>query len=335
MSVQAWKRRLACQWSVEKLFPAIDNATLFRVGDEPAWAYQSFGYLHTFTFADKECREDGRKAMARWQPFQEWLRRTGHRGVRVIERGHKSGHYHFHVVTDQWWSARTIWDKVREYQLGNYDVQEIPLSRIGYISKYLGKMRPRWRMPRGMRLWAAFGFRGVRTNRIRFHEKTLTVVSGAITEDELTKGKRFLLEGVTLWQRRPRFPIAGAPESYNDMNITKENAQHLTALLARGSILAVGEYRTCTAREMRFTDEDSGKEKVRKLVEHGIELGDETKSEQVTCTEWLADTADINSVKPPHAKGTPVVVEIDAMSKKYGITVRSIRGLDSFGGKLT
>lgn len=337
MSVQAWKRRLACQWSVERMFPAIDEALLFRTDAErvqPAWAYQSFGYLWTFTFADKECREDGRLAMARWAPFQEWLKRSGHRGVRAIERGYRSGHFHFHVVTDQWWSATEIHAKCKEYRIGRPDVKEVPVERISYIAKYVGKLKPRWKMPKGMRLWAAFGFQGCRTNAIRFSEKTLTVVPDTVTYP-YRGDVIWALDGETIFARRngpSRIP--GADYCDITMNITKENAAHLVSLLAAGNMLVVGEYRTMSAREMRFTDEDSGKEKVRKLVEHGIEIGDEKKTEQITVTEWLPDTADIANVKASVAKGEPVVIEIDAFSRKYGVTARSIRSLASFGGKL-
>jgi len=148
----------------------------------------------------------------------------------------------------------------------------------------------------------------------------------------LRGSRTWLLEGIklhhTTWGDL-RYPDSERID-YN-MIITKENVQHIGQLLAGGKILAVGEYRTMKTRELKFTDEGSSQQKIRKIVEHGIEVGDQ----QITVVEWLADDANLEAVKPPVPKGEAVVVEVGSFSKKYGITATSIKSLASMGGKLT
>jgi hypothetical protein len=334
MAVQAWKRRLACQWSCELLFPALSDAHLPGLYGPLPGEYHSEGYLWTVTFKEAEQRLDGKLAKKVFTPFSEFLRRSGKRFVYAWERGFKSGHFHVHLLTDQRWEASWMWHNAREYGLGNLDLQKIPISRISYVAKYIGKQKPRWPIPKKFKLWGCVGFVGIRTNNVKFKQRNLTLLPKRFYEDEMGRDKIWQIDGQIIVHKRANYPAT--PELPPiQMKITNENAMHLTRLLANGQILAVGEYRTCVARELKFTDDDTGKQKVRKLVEHGIELGDDVRSEQITCTEWLPDGTDIATVKQAFPKGTPVVVEIDGMSRKFGITAKSIRDLASFNGKLS
>jgi len=335
MSVQGWKRRLACQWSVEVLFPDLGSVLLDGLdlyGENPVNTFSPGGFLWTFTFAEERLRlEDHLEVRRRWKALCRWLVARGYKYVWGFERGYQSGHYHYHAVTPQYWSANEMHALARKFGFGRIDVKEVPREKLTYLAKYIGKMKPRWKMPKGARLWGCIGFTGVRTNDIRFHEKTLTLINGSITDADLRTEKRWAVCGEITGKKLPNHLWPGEPLLIKTMNITKENAQHLTTLLANGTILAVGEYRTCKAREMKFRDEKTEKEKVRKLVEHGIELG---LSEQITVTEWLPDDADLANVKPVCVKGDPCVVVIDGFSKKYGITAKSISPLSNFNGKL-
>lgn len=299
----------------------------------PVNGYHPGGFLWTFTFPEPELRlRDHVGCRERWRKLTLWLVKRGYKFVWGFERGYESGHYHYHAVTPQYWSLDVIRPVAEKIGFGRIHVKEVPRDKVAYLAKYIGKMKPRWKMPPKAKLWGCIGFTGVRTNDIRFHEKSLTVVKGQLTEQDLEQGKRWIVCGEIIANRLATFPKPGVRAQYKDMNITKENAAHLAGLLANGTILAVGEYRTCKAREMRFQDEKTEKLKVRKLVEHGIELG---MSEQITVTEWLPDDADINNVKPSCAKGEPCVVVIDGFSKKYGITAKSISPLANFNGKLS
>lgn len=331
MAVQAWKRRLACLWSVELLFPSLEECEFWPGRRGLPHTFKDTGYLWTFTFPDARGQSDLVYASGCWRKFQNgFIRRKEWRGVRALERGFRSGHYHFHVVTDQRWPIEEVLAASSAAGFGRVNVEEVPRERLRYVAKYVGKISGRWKIPAGVRLWACFGFKGVRTNGIRFREKTLTVMPDFI-EYPYRRSVSWFVDGQKVSTRvLVAEPLPGAEYRDHEMNITKENGLHLVNLLASGSMLAVGEYRTCTARVLNFKDEDTGKEKSRKLVEHGIEVGDS----QMTVTEWLPDTADIATVKPPVTKGEPCVVEIDAFSKKYGITAKSIKSLASFNGKL-
>jgi len=286
--------------------------------------------MWTFTFLDPAVRLDCRLARVAFKKFQDWSRANRYRFLWVLERGRKSGHYHYHLVSDQWWSAELLWAICPRFGIGQIDVNELPRHRLSYVAKYLGKQRQRWPIPRGVRLWGCQGFKGVKTNSIQFRETTLTVLEDVITYPYRAR-RDWIIDGhivVTHCFHNP--PRSGPDYLEYKMNITKENVLHLGQLLASGNILAVGEYRTCKARKLDFKDKDTGEQKSRKIVEHGIEVGEK----QLTVTEWLPDTADISTVKSPVQKGEPVVVEVSGFSRQYGITAASVKSLASFNGKL-
>lgn len=335
MSLSRWQARLACRWSVNLLFPDLENTTLFADRTDVPHHWQSHGYLWTFTFPDEEAQTNHKEALERWRHFANWLQRGGKRCVRALERGGRSGHYHFHAITDQRWPIAEILEKTRALGFGRIGVEEVPRDRVYYVAKYIGKPG-KFRMPKGVRLWACVGFKGVSANNIFFKEKSLTVP----TEDvrpPFTSVVRWEYDGVTIAEKILRPDWSGQLEEVHTMKITKENTAHLAELLAKGSILAVAEYRIHTAREMTFEERDkktgqkTGKVQKRKLVEHGVEVG----NEQITVTEWLPDDANISDVKPLCQKGEPCVVEISGFSKQYGITAKSIKPLANFDGKLS
>jgi len=344
MSVQHWKRRLACQWSIELLFPALDQATLFPLPPKKACAdldhekhvphaYQATGYIWTFTFADNVPGNDPVEAMRRWAPMARWLQRNGYRCVRALQRGKRFGRYHIHCVTDQWWSVRTLLPVASRYGFGSLDVKARPREKMSYIARYVGKQSARWGIPKGVRLWSCIGFRGSRVNDIEWRERSLTVL-----EDKLDYPYR--LDTVVMWDgvkvghfRRYQSPVPEGALTYtNIMNLTKENIAHIGALIGSGAIICVGEYRTCKGREMVTADKRNiGKEKILKLVEHGIEVGDS----QITCSMWLPQDADIKNVKPAAQKGEPVCVVVEQVSREYGITATSIHPLTNLAGKVS
>lgn len=332
MSVQHWKRRLACQWSIELLFPALDQTTLFPVTDTALpHVYQATGYMWTFTFADNVPGNDPREAMKRWAPMARWLERHGYRCVRALQRGKKFGRYHIHAVTDQWWPIRVLLPVAARYGFGSLDVEEVPRKRLSYVARYVGKESKRWRIPKGVRLWSCVGFRGVRVNDIRCEIRTLTVLSDPLTYP-------YRLDSVLLWDgekighyRRYHSELPEGVETYtNIMNLTKENIAHIGVLIGKGAIICVGEYRTCKGREIITSDKRTGKEKVLKMAEHGIEVGDS----QISCSQWLAPDADIKAIKPAANKGEAVCVVIEGLTREYGITATSIHPLSSMSGKL-
>lgn len=94
-----WQSRLACFWSALKLFPDLEDAELFPGPDELPNEFQDYAFLWTWTFADPLPRENALEAMRRWTPHARWLRDTGKKLLRALERGGKRGSYHFHAIT--------------------------------------------------------------------------------------------------------------------------------------------------------------------------------------------------------------------------------------------
>lgn len=313
------------------LFPDLQEAELFPGPDELPHEFRETAFLWTWTFADIEPRQSAKEAMKRWTPHARWLRDSGKMLLRALERGGKRGSYHFHAITHQRWDVREIRAHAEKCGFGRINVKVIPRDRVGYIAKYLGKPG-RFPIPKGVRLWACIGYEGVKQNDVRCHVTDLTVNVPDPTP-VLRLGKRWTVDGIIVAEFLER------PNSTNDlpwhyMNITKENTLQIAQLVAQGNILCVAEYRTCSARKLEFEEEKkgvaTGKQVVRKIVEHGVEVG----NEQITVSEWLADDADIAAVKAPAAKGEPVLIVISQFSKKYGITAKSIHSLSNFNGKL-
>lgn len=332
--VSRWQSRLACRWSVELLFPTIEEALLFSFRDDLPGGYQSVGFLWTWTFPDERGQYDVRYAMACWKKHATWLRDSGKRLVRSIERGGKSGQYHFHGVTDQRWDINEIRENATRCGFGRVNVKVVPRERVYYIAKYIGKPG-RWTIPAGVRLWAAIGFQGVKMRDVRCKITSLTVTLKSV-RPLVTSVIRWRFDGKITHERLVRADWNGDLAEIHEMNITKDQALKMGELLASGAMLALAEYRTCEARQMTFdeenkkTGEKTGKKVTRKLVEHGVEVG----NQQVTVTEWLPDDSELSAVKAPAAKGEAVVVEIDGFSKRFGITAKSLKPIGLFAGKI-
>lgn len=336
-----WQSRLACVWSVEKLFPTMETAQLFPHLEDLPFHFQKTAYLWTWTVEDNVAGGNVYEFMKRWAVHARWLKDSGKRLVRGLERGGKNGRYHMHAITDQHWDVNQIRKMAIAHGFGRINVKVIPREKVSYIAKYMGKPG-RFPIPKNVRLWACIGFKGVRMDDIYCR---ITVLTPPINDafPFLVSVKRWLIDGQIVGQRLVRPDWNGNEAEVQNMNITKENAAHIAALVVSGHILCVAEYRTCQAREIEFDEKvkgiPTGKRKTRKLVEHGVERevkeGDTVKTEQLTVTTWLPEDANINAVKPAAAKGEPVVIAIDALSGQWGITASSIHSLANFNGKLS
>jgi len=307
----------------------MEECSLIPLAGDLPYHWQPNGFLWTWTFPDFRGQSDHRYAMKCWRRHADWLTVTGKRCVRSIERGGLNGHYHFHGVTDQRWDILEVLEHAQKCGFGRVNVEVIPRERIYYVAKYIGK-KGRWPMPKNVRLWACVGFIGLHAKDIRFRGMSLTVPLEDVSPP-LRSVTRWTLDGKIMREKLLRPDWNGDESEIHTMNITKENGLHLVELLSKGSLLGLGEYRTCTTRKLAFVNEKTEKKEVRKIVEHGLEFG----NDQITVSEWLPDDADLSTVKPPAAKGEAVVVEIQNFSPKYGITAKSIRSLANFNGKLS
>jgi len=331
-----WQSRLACVWSAEKLFPTLEQSKLFPSADQLPHEFTDKAYLWTWTFPDKESRESATLAMKKWVPHARWLRDTGKKLLRALERGGKRGSYHFHGITHQRWDVDEIRAHASKCGFGRINVKVIPREKVGYVAKYLGKPG-RFPIPRGVRLWACIGYVGVRMGDIRCQINELTVSVHDLYPCMISV-KRWCLDDVILREITLRSDWDGNPAEIQTMTITKENVQQIATLIAQGAILCVGEYRLCTARSITFDEKDkktqqpTGRKLTRKMTVHGVEVGNPV--EQVEVTEWLPDDANLETVKAPCGKGEPVLIEIASFSRQFGITAKSLHSLANFNGKL-
>src|SRR5437773_4532023 len=111
-------------------------------------------YFWTFTFREVHSLKT---AMRLWNQFLTLLkRRLQFRGVRVLELHEEHG-CHFHVLTNRRFAIRTILVFCERYGFGRVDVRQVKdvAKALGYICKYLAKLRPR--CLKRARLWSAFG----------------------------------------------------------------------------------------------------------------------------------------------------------------------------------
>jgi hypothetical protein len=328
-----WQSRLAAFWSAMALFPDLDSSQLFPGPDELPHEFQETAFLWTWTFADEAARTDCSEAMRRWRTHARWLKDSGKKLLRALERGSKGGAYHFHAITHQRWDINELREMANLHGFGRINVKVIPRSKIGYVAKYLGKPG-RFPIPKGTKLWACIGYEGVHMCDIRCRKIELTVPV-LDRYPRIISVKRWNLDGVTIAEKILRPDWNGDETEIQNMTITKENITHIASLVAGGAIMCVGEYRTCTARKLVFDEQKkgvpTGRKVERKMVEHGIERG----NEQLTVTEWLPDDADITTYKTTLQKGEPVLVEVSQFSRQFGITCSSIRSLASFNGKLS
>lgn len=331
MSRQArWQSRLACLWSVESLFPDLDRCEFFVRDGSYLPVHQDHAFLWTFTFADAACRSDPRRAMAVWQRFHRFLNLRKYVGVRGLERGGARGAYHFHAITPQEWPLTDVRLAAQDAGFGRIHVLRMPIDRVRYIAKYIGKPG-RFPLPRGVRLWACFGFRGVAKNDVRCTINVLTPACGDVRPN-IVSARVIDVAGYYRREILVRPDYAGDPAEIHIMKITKNVLETVARMIGDGKFVVVAEYRGLTVRTLEFDEVKkgiaTGRRVVRKIVEHAVEIG----AQQVKCSVWLPDDADPKSVVAPADKGEFVLVEIASMSAKYGISATSIVKLDNVGG---
>jgi len=195
------------------------------------------------------------------------------------------------------------------------------------VAKYVGKEFREF-VPPNVRRWGCFGFTGVPVSRI---EKTISV-DNLITFDQETDGicygLRFLLcdgSQITVNYRHDNRP--GDPLKM--VKLTPFVEKEIVSLVAAGKLVTLGEYRTCSVREIKFTDKKTEQEVSKNIIEHGFEFGSGTTSSQVSVSEFLPDGADTKSVKPPADKGDICILVVSKVSQQYGYSAESIRPIKS------
>jgi len=304
----------ACVFSVMHLLRGPEKRTLFDEEKAPKWCY-----LWTWTFADPFPRHDVVEALKRWEGLRKSLQRDGRKFVRSIEQGDKSGHWHFHAVTPDRWSAKDMWARSFRFGFGRPDVKPVPIDKGLYVAKYI---RKRLNLPPGRRRWACVGFDGVPASRLKCATKVLQVVA-IEPRSYWYHGKEWSLpDNRTLIVRTEGEPPPTEPR-FIKMEIKPNAGKHVLEQLAKGKFVAVGEYRGTSTREQRVTDYKTNQSVSKVIVEHTIEFG--TKA--ITASEWLPPGATAESVKAPANKGDAVMVEYTGISKKYGMDVVSIKPL--------
>lgn len=302
-------------------------------------SYKRFGYLWTWTCPDVEGQSSAVEILKRWKKHAGWLQDNGLRCVRSLERGSRTGKYHIHAITDQWWDIDRVRAHAEKCGFGRLNVRVVPREKLLYIAKYISKPG-RFPIPKGVRLWGCVGFRGTRMRDIRCHITELTPVIPNV-RPSVVSVVRWYAAGELIRERIVRPDWSGDPAEVHTMNITKENLAQIAGLVSKGAMVLVAEYRTFKPRRIEFDEEDkngvkTGKRVVRKLVEHGVErelAGGGV--EQMKVTTWLPDDADLGAVKEAAARGEPVLVVIEQFTRRFGITASAIHGLANFNGKLS
>ena len=309
----------ACRFSISWLFRGPEARSL---SDPPA---PKSCKLWTYTFADPSLRTDPGRALDTWIPLGEWLRKTGKQCVRVLEQGEK-GAWHFHAVTPDWWDVTEVRRKAEYLGFGRINAKEIPIEHAHYVAKYVGKSHGKLKMPPGRRQWACVGFKGVSSKDIRYHSRTVVVL-----RDE---PREFLVHEV-VWKlgssvlHRVRLrPPHDASDGIHMIELKPAQAKELTATLARGDIVALGEYRGCNVK-IQPVDDWKTKQKVdRVVVEHACEIN----ASPVVVSQWLPAGADAKAVKAPANRGELVVIHVSQMKRFRGqatITTEKITPLSA------
>jgi hypothetical protein len=264
-------------------------------------------YLWTLTFPDALTRGDPRLAMKRWDSFRKWLDKTGKLGVRALERGEK-GAFHFHVATPQWWDAREMWDAGDRYGFGRVNVRERPIAAAYYLAKYVGKGTGRKWLPRGMRQWGCFGFKGVSAQNLRWTEKARVVVPNAY-DGKLFDVLVWKVDDAVAFTQRLRAPHAGADE-IKTMELKPAQVKEIVSKLVSGVICVVGEFRGVSVRTQAMTDNKTNTKVERVLVEAAVELG----GKAVTVTEWTKPGTKETEVKLTQIqRGEPCLIQVESV----------------------
>jgi len=280
--------------------------TLRRMGD----LGEGLLYLHTLTFPPPEpsCEE----ALSRWHSLAvNFLRKSGKRCARVIERGAERGRVHLHLVSWERWDAAEMHRVLPKYGFGGYNVREIPASRASYVAKYLGK-DTQWRLPRGTRLWACVGWKGVRVSDVRI-KRTSTPVGGSFCAQRPFTLLQWVIGGKPLPPIRLR--LTEGSEETKMLELKSHQVDEVMGFQCRGSIGVVAEYRGTSARVWDGTAWNQPTVKVHRVyADHNVEAG----GKAVLVTELLPEGAEVSSVKPPANRGELVYVEVTGLEVRKG-----------------
>lgn len=320
----------ACVLSIKHLFRPASERHLAEQADwiqpnEPRFdsppPMQCF--LWTWTFPDRDTRQDARLAMKRWDSVRKWLHKTGKVCVRVIERGDEGEKaFHFHLVTPQWWDARQMLEVGKRYGFGRVNVKEIPIERAVYVAKYVGKQYGASWLPKGMRMWAAIGFEGVSVKNLRKRERIKVVVPEEPREQLYTL-LQWWADDSCAFTHRYR-PSNGNAEVIHKMELKPAQSKEIVARMLAGSLCAVAEFRGAQIRTQEMEDFRTKQKVERVLVEVSVEIG----GMGTVVTDWTKPGTKVGDVKLPSiSKGEPVLVVID--------TVKWYKGSKSISGTCT
>lgn len=264
-----------------------------------------FCYLWTYTFPDDVLPVE---AARRWRLFVRWHVETGKKCVRVLESGSLHGRWHYHCVTPNRWDVNEVREAAQRCGFGRINVKRIPATRARYVAKYLNKSS-RVQLAKGQRRWACVGFNGVPVNRVRAKTRTLhlpkewTGRAYTAVEWEIAGflGKRVQI-------RKAETPEA---ELVQRLYVSRE---HVDALIARGDLFMLGEYRGLTITERTF-DAPQTAAKIRSVcVEHRLgQFGDVR-----TITEWLPSDANVDAVTLPATPGMMAYAAVDSFGERNG-----------------
>ena len=259
--------------------------------------------------------------MERWDSWRKWFDKTGKRCVRVIEKGDEGERaFHFHFVTDQWWSVVEVREVGERYGFGRINVKAIPIHAADYLAKYAGKSAgARSWLPRGMRQWGCVGFKGVVSKALKWRE-TVRVVVANTHHEQLYSVLRWVVGDAVLFQTRLRPAHEGA-DVIRTMELKPAQVKDITSKLASGEVCAVGEFRGVQVRSQKMEDPKTKQFVDRVLVEFNVELGGLSR----TVTRWTEPGTQAQAVKlPALTRGEIVLVVVE--------TIRWFKGSKSISG---
>jgi len=303
------KSRDACLLSIKKLLE-LENS------------HES--YLHTLTFPDPEPSLP--EASRRFNNFFHGTgagARMGLRFVWCVQRGARTRRLHYHLVSGRRVDAASMWESLRKYGFGRYDVQPPqPAYKSAYIARYIGRAG---HLEAGARSWGAVGFAKVRQADVESETNELTIVAPVppfvlsawfrirIGETNSASCRNFIIKrwGGTI-QTDHKTMRSDQLNETQKIELLRECCQG-------GYPVTVGEYRgfTIVTREKR--DKLSGVTYPTHTVEHVILAGVET----LKVSEFLQGAADAQSVKAAAEIGEIVVLRVASWSKNsFGLSIR-------------
>jgi len=315
MSVSAKHSRWACIFSVRWLFR---DASLRELDSTPV---PKKCFLWTWTFSDESVRLDPVECGKRWRSMMQDKNFAGRVFVHSFEKAPKTGFWHYHAVTPDWWDVDDMREIAEHHRFGRIDVVAVPVAKAEYVAKYLSKHDPD--LPRGMRRWACHGFKGVKAADVEIVKRVDTVPQVDTWEPALWDGTRWTFVDVAIITVLTRSDAVD-PLKLKNMEIKPFAQKEILSLIAAGKTVAVGEYRGCVVRSVDVTDKKTMQTTKRLVVEHTVEFGPSS----VKIGEWLPIGAS-EKVTPPADKGQPVLCVVLEISRQYGYKVESIKPLSA------